>query len=134
MHFQLRTAKEEVLKRTLVKKETEEKKEVEVKKEEFQVEKVKEEVKEEDAVTEEGEKIKPVAHPFDEVMAMLKTGYPLLALSMETMVDQIQLKFKPQADEDMYRLVVALYNEGTQVNLIHFFFLLNVYVSNCWLD
>ncbi|KAI8370186.1 hypothetical protein EDC96DRAFT_563874 [Choanephora cucurbitarum] len=53
-------------------------------------------------------------HPLDEIMAMLKTGYPLLALSMETMVDQIQLKFKPQADEDMYRLVVALYNEGAQ--------------------
>ncbi|KAI8368238.1 uncharacterized protein BYT42DRAFT_123486 [Radiomyces spectabilis] len=51
-------------------------------------------------------------HPLDEIMAMLKTGYPLLALSMETMVDQIQIKFKPQADEDMYRLVVALYNEG----------------------
>ncbi|OBZ88491.1 Transcription-associated protein 1 [Choanephora cucurbitarum] len=54
------------------------------------------------------------ASPLDEVMSMLKTGYPLLALSMETMVDQIQLKFKPQADEDMYRLVVALYNEGAQ--------------------
>ncbi|KAF7725495.1 hypothetical protein EC973_009595 [Apophysomyces ossiformis] len=54
------------------------------------------------------------SHPLDEIMAMLKTGYPLLALSMETMVDQIQLKFKPQADEDMYRLVVALYNEGAQ--------------------
>jgi hypothetical protein len=33
------------------------------------------------------------------------------------MVDQIQLKFKPQADEDMYRLVVALYNEGAQVSI-----------------
>ncbi|RCI06399.1 hypothetical protein CU098_004433, partial [Rhizopus stolonifer] len=54
------------------------------------------------------------ASPLDEIMSMLKTGYPLLALSMETMVDQIQLKFKPQADEDMYRLVVALYNEGAQ--------------------
>ncbi|ORX57551.1 hypothetical protein DM01DRAFT_1302758 [Hesseltinella vesiculosa] len=56
----------------------------------------------------------PPPHPLDEIMAMLKTGYPLLALSMETMVDQIQLKFKPQADEDIYRLVVALYNEGAQ--------------------
>ncbi|KAI8979847.1 hypothetical protein BDF20DRAFT_535994 [Mycotypha africana] len=55
-----------------------------------------------------------IAHPLDEIMAMLKTGYPLLALSMETMVDQIQLKFKPQADEEMYRLVVALYNEGVE--------------------
>ncbi|KAI9481535.1 MAG: hypothetical protein EXX96DRAFT_217391 [Benjaminiella poitrasii] len=54
------------------------------------------------------------ASPFDEIMSMLKTGYPLLALSMETMVDQIQLKFKPQPDEDMYRLVVALYNEAVQ--------------------
>ncbi|KAG1145231.1 hypothetical protein G6F37_006937 [Rhizopus arrhizus] len=55
-----------------------------------------------------------IVNPLDEIMATLKTGYPLLALSMETMVDQIQLKFKPQADEDMYRLVVALYNEGAQ--------------------
>ncbi|KAI7899883.1 uncharacterized protein BX663DRAFT_576399 [Cokeromyces recurvatus] len=54
------------------------------------------------------------ASPFDEIMSMLKTGYPLLALTMETMVDQIQLKFKPQPDEDMYRLVVALYNEAIQ--------------------
>jgi transformation/transcription domain-associated protein len=59
------------------------------------------------------------SHPLDDIMAMLKTGYPLLALSMETMVDQIQLKFKPQADEDMYRLVVALYNEGIQVQYIY---------------
>jgi transformation/transcription domain-associated protein len=58
-------------------------------------------------------------HPLDEIMAMLKTGYPLLALSMETMVDQIQLKFKPQADEDMYRLVAALYHEGAQVIHAH---------------
>lgn len=56
-------------------------------------------------------------HPWelvDEIMSMLKTGYPLLALSMETMVDQIQLKLKPQADEDMYRLIVALLNDGIQ--------------------
>jgi transformation/transcription domain-associated protein len=58
-------------------------------------------------------------HPYDEIMSMLKTGYPLLALSMETMVDQIQLKFKPQPDEEMYRLVVALYNEGVQVLFLH---------------
>jgi transformation/transcription domain-associated protein len=57
-------------------------------------------------------------HPWelvDEIMSMLKTGYPVLALSMETMVDQIQLKLKPQADEDMYRLIVALLNDGIQV-------------------
>jgi transformation/transcription domain-associated protein len=56
------------------------------------------------------------AGSLDEIMSMLKTGYPLLTLSMETMVDQIQLKFKPLPEEDMYRLIVALYNEGAQVN------------------
>lgn len=56
------------------------------------------------------------AHPLDEIMQMLKTGYPLLALSMETMVDQIQYKFKPKADEDMYRLVFTLHAEASQVS------------------
>ncbi|KAJ8604234.1 hypothetical protein MRB53_041886 [Persea americana] len=50
----------------------------------------------------------------DEIMAILKTAYPLLALSMESMVDQIQQKFKCQADEDAYRLIVALLNDGVQ--------------------
>lgn len=50
----------------------------------------------------------------DEIMAILKTAYPLLALSMETMVDQIQQRFKCHADEDAYRLIVALLNDGVQ--------------------
>ncbi|ORY74856.1 FAT domain-domain-containing protein, partial [Protomyces lactucae-debilis] len=50
----------------------------------------------------------------DEIMAILKTAFPLLALSMETMVDQIQQRFKCQADEDAYRLIVALLNDGVQ--------------------
>ncbi|BFZ54613.1 transcription-associated protein 1 [Savitreella phatthalungensis] len=49
-----------------------------------------------------------------EIMAILKTAYPLLALSMETLVDQIQQRFKCQADEDAYRLIVALLNDGVQ--------------------
>lgn len=52
----------------------------------------------------------------DEIMAILKTAYPLLALSMETMVDQIQQRFKCHADEDAYRLIVALLNDGVQVS------------------
>ena len=48
----------------------------------------------------------------DEVMAGLKTAFPLLALSMETMTDQIQKNFKCPADEDAYRLIVALLNDG----------------------
>lgn len=53
----------------------------------------------------------------DEIMAILKTAYPLLALSMETMVDQVQQRFKCHADEDAYRLIVALLNDGVQVRL-----------------
>lgn len=48
---------------------------------------------------------------------MLKTSNPLLALSMETMIDGIQQKLKPVADEDMYRLIVALLNDGVQVRI-----------------
>ncbi|KAI5290001.1 hypothetical protein KEM54_002692 [Ascosphaera aggregata] len=48
----------------------------------------------------------------EEVMAGLKTAFPLLALSMETMVDQIHSRFKCTIDEDAYRLIVALLNDG----------------------
>lgn len=48
----------------------------------------------------------------DEIMAGLKTAFPLLALSMETMVDQIHKNFKCPPDEDAYRLIVALLNDG----------------------
>ncbi len=48
----------------------------------------------------------------EEIMSALKTAFPLLALSMETMVDQIQKHFKCPPDEDAYRLTVALLNDG----------------------
>ena len=48
----------------------------------------------------------------EEIMSVLKTTFPLLALSMETMVDQIQKHFKCPPDEDAYRLIVALLNDG----------------------
>ena len=56
---------------------------------------------------------KPWAH-VDEVMGVLKTTYPLLALSLESLVDQISQRFKSNHDGDAYRLVVALYNDGVQ--------------------
>ncbi len=54
----------------------------------------------------------------DELMSLLKTAFPLLALSMETMVDQILQRLKPTADEDIYRLVVALLSDAIQVPAI----------------
>lgn len=50
----------------------------------------------------------------DEIMGILKTAYPLLALSLESLVDQINQRFKCSADEDAYRLVIALLNDGIQ--------------------
>ena len=51
----------------------------------------------------------------EEIMSVLKTAFPLLALSMETMVDQLQKHFKCPPDEDAYRLIVALLNDGLSV-------------------
>ena len=48
----------------------------------------------------------------EEIMSVVKTTFPLLALSMETMVDQISKHFKCPPDEDAYRLIVALLNDG----------------------
>ncbi|KAI5461401.1 hypothetical protein BGZ63DRAFT_235141 [Mariannaea sp. PMI_226] len=55
---------------------------------------------------------KPPWELTDEIMSVLKTAFPLLALSMETMVDQIQKHFKCPPDEDAYRLIVALLNDA----------------------
>ncbi|KAI5963026.1 TRA1 [Candida pseudojiufengensis] len=55
----------------------------------------------------------PLEH-VEEIMAILKTAYPLLALSLESLVDQINQRFKCTADEDAYRLGVALLNDGVQ--------------------
>lgn len=50
----------------------------------------------------------------DEIVSILKTAYPLLTLSLETLADQIYHRFKSPADEDAYRLIVALLNDGIQ--------------------
>ncbi|KAK4155966.1 hypothetical protein C8A00DRAFT_13045 [Chaetomidium leptoderma] len=59
-----------------------------------------------------GAQKKPPWELTEEIMSVLKTAFPLLALSMETMVDQIQKHFKCPPDEDAYRLIVALLNDG----------------------
>lgn len=51
----------------------------------------------------------------DEILQTLKTTYPLLILSLETMVDQIQHKFKPTVEEDVYRHVSLLLSDAVQV-------------------
>ncbi|KAL6949991.1 hypothetical protein ACO0QE_000660 [Hanseniaspora vineae] len=49
----------------------------------------------------------------DELNGILKTAYPLLALSLELLVDQICNKFKSNSDEDLFRLINILLNDAT---------------------
>jgi transformation/transcription domain-associated protein len=52
----------------------------------------------------------------EEIVQMLKTAFPLLSLSIETMIEQILAKFKPNAEEDIYRHVSMLYADALQVH------------------
>ncbi len=70
----------------------------------------------------------------EEILSVLKTAFPLLALSMETMVDQIQKHFKCPPDEDAYRLIVALLNDGLSVRsnpfVVNFLASVSISVAN----
>ena len=52
----------------------------------------------------------------DEILQTLKTTFPLLIVSLETMVDQIQHKFKPSPEEEVYRTICMLISDAIQVN------------------
>jgi len=57
----------------------------------------------------------PTPLPFehvDDIMGTLKTQFPLLALSMEMLVDQLFQRFKAPPEEDVYRLISALLQEA----------------------
>ena len=51
----------------------------------------------------------------EEIIAILKTAYPLLALSMESLVDQLLARLKPTLEEDIFRLLSAILTESQQV-------------------
>ncbi|PWN50372.1 hypothetical protein IE53DRAFT_368968 [Violaceomyces palustris] len=50
----------------------------------------------------------------EEILNILKTAFPLLTLTMENIAEQIQQRFKPSNDEDIYRLTNALLNDALQ--------------------
>lgn len=54
----------------------------------------------------------------DEVVQILKTAFPLLILSMETMVEQINQRFKATPEEEIYRLICMLLQDAVQVCLL----------------
>lgn len=53
----------------------------------------------------------------EEIVAILKTAFPLLALTMETMVDQFAQRFKATQEEELVRYFNALLMEALQVSL-----------------
>lgn len=63
----------------------------------------------------------PNSHPraawehVDEILQTLKTTFPLLMLSLETMVDQVHHKFKPTPEEEVYRSICMLLSDAIQV-------------------
>ncbi|KZT74387.1 FAT-domain-containing protein [Daedalea quercina L-15889] len=48
----------------------------------------------------------------EEVVQILKTAFPLLILSMETMVDNIQSRFRASSEEEIYRLTCVLLGDA----------------------
>ena len=51
----------------------------------------------------------------EELVQNLKTSFPLLILSLETLVDQIITRFKPNHEEDIYRHISMLLQDALQV-------------------
>lgn len=51
----------------------------------------------------------------DQILGILKTTYPLLSLSLESLVDQINSRFESTPDEDTYKHCVSLLNDGIQL-------------------
>ena len=56
----------------------------------------------------------------EEVVQILKTAFPLLILSLETMIDQIAQRFKATPEEEVYRLVCMLLQDAIQVRPAHY--------------
>jgi transformation/transcription domain-associated protein len=51
----------------------------------------------------------------EEIVAILKTAFPLLALTLETIQDQLKQRFKPNNDEDNYRILSNAVAAGLSV-------------------
>ncbi|KAG8753472.1 hypothetical protein FRC14_006010 [Serendipita sp. 396] len=48
----------------------------------------------------------------DELVTLLKTGHPLLALSMEQLAEQIRERLKPNQEEEVYRMTCQLLTDA----------------------
>lgn len=55
----------------------------------------------------------------DDTLNILKTAFPLLALSMEKMVDHINVRSRAPPEEDVYRFFSALLTDAISVGVVH---------------
>jgi transformation/transcription domain-associated protein len=53
----------------------------------------------------------------DELVTLLKTAHPLLALTMEQFAEQIRDRLKPGPEEEVYRMSGALLQEALNVSI-----------------
>lgn len=51
----------------------------------------------------------------DEIVQILKTAFPLLILTLETVIEQIAQRFKASSEEEIYRLICMLLQDAMQV-------------------
>ena len=58
---------------------------------------------------------KPPHELAEDLIGILKTGYPLLALSLENMVEHIIHRLRSSPEEDLYRIITTLITENMQV-------------------
>lgn len=61
---------------------------------------------------------KPPHEHTEDLIGILKTGYPLLALSLENMVEHIIHRLRSSPEEDLYRIITTLITENIQVFII----------------
>lgn len=65
--------------------------------------------------------LRPGWESLEEIVQILKTAFPLLILTLETMVDQLQSRFKPTPEEETYRHMSMLLQDASQVCCISIF-------------
>ena len=75
---------------------------------------------------------RPAFDHIEEVGQILKTAFPLLIMSLETIVDQIMQRFKATPEEEIYRLVCMLLQDATQVCSFVFIRVGMLFTTNVW--
>jgi transformation/transcription domain-associated protein len=77
---------------------------------------------------------KPPHEHTDDLIGILKTGYPLLALSLENMVEHIIHRLRSSPEEDLYRIITTLITENIQVRFKIVLYNFYLFISKRWLN